>query len=134
MGPLLFDTLAQAVLGAVARRPTRGMNDRLHGLLWQAVGLLTAVVTVVAAGLCAIAGGIVMLAPHPLDVPQVLFILAALFVFLALVTWLIVCKGKSPRQMVADALGAPTSPLDYVNKAFDKATDAFSRGWHNAHH
>ena len=133
MNALLLDTLAQAVLGAVARRPTRGMNDMLHGLVWQAVGLLAAAVTVVVAVLCAIAGGIVMLAPQPLDVPQVLFILAALFVFLALITWLIVCKGRSPRQMVADALGTPTSPLDYVGKTLDKATDAFSRGWHNAH-
>ncbi|HEX2859672.1 MAG TPA: hypothetical protein VHP58_05705 [Alphaproteobacteria bacterium] len=132
MNTLLLDTLAQTLLGAVTRRPTRGMTDLLHGLLWQAVGLVAAIVIAVVAVLCAIAGGIVMLAPQPLDVPQVLFILAALFVFLSLVTWLIVCKGKSPRQMVADALGAPTSPLDYVNKTFDRVSDAFSRGWHNA--
>ncbi len=125
---MLWQSLAQMAL-AIMFKPGRNMPGLLHQLAVRAAGLVAAMVLGTLAVVCAAAGTLILWAP-PLDAPHLLFILSAALVFLALVTWLAVAKGRGPHQLVSEVLDEPASPLEDINRKLERVTHAFSRGWH----
>jgi hypothetical protein len=126
---MLWGSLAQMALAAILE-PGRDTPGLFHQLAVRAAGLVAAMVLGILAVVCAAAGALILWAP-PLDAPHILFILSAALLFLALVTWLAIAKGRGPHQLVSEVLDTPASPLKELNRKVERVTDAFSRGWHS---
>jgi hypothetical protein len=125
---MLWESLAQMALATILK-PGNG-SDLFHQLAVRAAGLVAAMVFGILAVVCAGAGALILWAP-PLDAPHLLFILSAALVFLALVVWLTIAKGRGPHQLVSEALDNQSSPLKRINRQVERVSDAFNRGWHS---